>query len=611
MGSVWRARNLQLDAPVAVKLMDPAIAADESALMRFHREAHAGAAVRSPHVLQVFDHSVDERTGHPYIVMELLDGEPLSQRLSRLGRLSLEQTAAILSDVCRGLGVAHQQSIIHRDLKPDNVFLEHNQDEEIAKILDFGIAKAPQFAAGPGGHTQTGTVMGTPYYMSPEQIRGAKHVDTRSDLWSVAVIAYECVTGQRPFQADTVGGLALAICVDPITPPTRCLRVPPEVDAFFARALHRDPELRFQTARELAREFAALVRPAAPALSTGRPAATLVEPVAAPAPTRASARSQQLGALARPGSIEWSASSLHAVPLAAPAPAPPIPTAPPLAVPSYQASAWSLAKRHTLLSYGSFAVILIGVWGYSAWMQEKSMQRIERATSGALALTQAPPGTTETSVFSYLLPIGAMLVMVGVTLLRRRSARQEPSLSHLRVGELARRLGLDILEGEPGRHLMLDGWTGSTRVVLAGVVGEHRVELIYVRRTERQWWSRSLKVHFECRLLVYATSAFAPFEVIDRESPLEPVLPLSECNLGPALGAQYRVYASDPRQALGIARGLHGFEAIRDLGVHLVADGRSLAFVMQEAYPPSYVTSLGRAEHIEQALIHMARSIAP
>jgi serine/threonine-protein kinase len=265
MGSVWRAQHLDLDAPVAVKLIDPAIATSGEGLARFHREAQAAATLRSPHVVQILDRGVDGVTGQPFIVMELMEGESLASRLARQGRLTPELTARIVSHIARALGRAHEAGIVHRDLKPDNVFLIHNEDEDIAKVLDFGIAKSDRHRLDQDSQTRTGAVMGTPYYMSPEQISGSKGVDLRTDLWALGVIACECLTGRRPFDAETIGGLALKICAEPLPRPTTLAPVPPAFDAWFERAASREPSARFQSAREASDELRRALGVAAPA----------------------------------------------------------------------------------------------------------------------------------------------------------------------------------------------------------------------------------------------------------------------------------------------------------------------------------------------------------
>jgi len=205
MGSVWRAHHLTLNAPVAIKLIDPALASSPDAQARFIREAQAAAALRSPNVVQTLDFGVDD--GIPYIVMELLIGENLADRLARVGRLTPAQTARVVVDVAKAIGKAHAAEIVHRDLKPDNVFLARDEDDEVVKVVDFGVAKATGMVGASTSRTRTGAILGTPYYMSPEQAQGDKRVDWRTDLWALAVIAFECLVGRRPFEADGLGSL--------------------------------------------------------------------------------------------------------------------------------------------------------------------------------------------------------------------------------------------------------------------------------------------------------------------------------------------------------------------------------------------------------------------
>jgi eukaryotic-like serine/threonine-protein kinase len=302
MGSVWVARHQLLDSDVAVKFMEKSIAENESARQRFEREAKAAALIKSPHVVQVLDYGIEE--GSPYIAMELLDGEDLDHRLSRGGPLTLEKAYVILEQAGKALRRAHELGIVHRDLKPSNIFLSKHGDEELVKILDFGIAKDIS-ATTSASATSTGALLGSPSYMSPEQIRETKHVDHRSDIWSMGVILYEVLTGRLPFdESENIGKLLVSICTDPVLPAS--VLVPTfgvEVDRFFEKALSRDRATRFQSMAELVEAFGACagVRPARTTLLIGadkrdgkiedisETAKTLsLEPVAAKSADRAS-----------------------------------------------------------------------------------------------------------------------------------------------------------------------------------------------------------------------------------------------------------------------------------------------------------------------------------
>jgi serine/threonine-protein kinase len=269
MGSVWRADHVTLRSHVAVKLLHKSMLDSEDGLRRFLAEAQAAALLRSPHVVQILDHGVDE--GTPYIAMELLDGENLASRLATVTTLSLSQTARLVTHVARAVQKAHDAGIVHRDLKPDNVFLVKNDDEEMAKVLDFGIAKMAHGLGEPAAKVSTkeGSLLGTPYYMSPEQVRGHA-IDWRSDIWSLGVIAFECVTGRVPFQGTTVGDLLLSICTDPVPVPSSIRTLPAGFDAWFAKATARAVEARFQSAREMAEALRALAEDDVSKSTSGR-----------------------------------------------------------------------------------------------------------------------------------------------------------------------------------------------------------------------------------------------------------------------------------------------------------------------------------------------------
>jgi serine/threonine-protein kinase len=259
MGSVWLARHVDLDSLVAVKLMGKEVAATPAGTERFLREARTAASLRSPHVVQILDYGLHE--GVPFIAMELLEGESLAARLARDGRFTNWLLAEhILRQVARAVGRAHDAGIVHRDLKPGNIFLVRNDEEEIVKLLDFGIAKsASPLDAPPSSSTRTGEFLGSPVYASPEQLQASKHLDQRADIWSLGVIAYECFIGTPPFAEDTLVNLVLAVCLQPLPIPSQRGAVPPGFDAWFARACERDVTQRFQTVREASIELRRLV----------------------------------------------------------------------------------------------------------------------------------------------------------------------------------------------------------------------------------------------------------------------------------------------------------------------------------------------------------------
>jgi serine/threonine-protein kinase len=250
------AEHLSLRTNVVVKFMSRDLADSPDAIARFSREAAAASQVKSPHVVQMLDHGVGEE-GAPYIVMELLEGRDLEQHLHDSGALGASEVVGIVAQLARALMKAHDRGIFHRDIKPSNVFLlDAGGGELFVKLLDFGIAKGPEVGI-VGSTTRTGSFVGSPYYMSPEQVVGAKNIDFRTDLWSLGVVVYEALTGRKPFYADNLGALALRIHRDALPVPSQeNPALTPGVDAWFTRACAREPADRFGSAKEMAEALA-------------------------------------------------------------------------------------------------------------------------------------------------------------------------------------------------------------------------------------------------------------------------------------------------------------------------------------------------------------------
>jgi eukaryotic-like serine/threonine-protein kinase len=252
MGTVYRAVHVTLGQRVAVKLISAEHSQSVEARRRFSTEAKAVAKLRSRHVVQVYDDG-ETAEGNPYIVLELLEGETLEQRIERERDISLRDATRVVAHVGRALARAHAEGIVHRDLKPANIFLVETEDDEVgwlAKVLDFGIAKLD--GQGQSGTTQAGTVLGTPLFMSPEQVRGASSVDHRADLYSLGMCLYHMLTGEFAFYSDNYSEILVGICTLPL-PSLRAKApwVPPAVELWFQRACAKQPLERFQSADEL------------------------------------------------------------------------------------------------------------------------------------------------------------------------------------------------------------------------------------------------------------------------------------------------------------------------------------------------------------------------
>jgi eukaryotic-like serine/threonine-protein kinase len=255
MGTVWKAKHLQLDTPVAVKVLAHNRLDSVSIRARFEGEARAAAMLKGKHIVTIHDFGVEDDV--PFIVMELLEGEDLEDRLRRLGGIPIHESVRIVAEVCSALQKAHAAGLVHRDMKPSNIFLARSEEGESVKVVDFGVAKLPMKIANEESPTEVDEFLGSPIYMSPEQVRSARDVDARADLWSISVIIYRLLTGKLPFEGKTPGDLLVKVCTDPHTPPSQHHpHLPLGIDGFIQRALSKDPEDRFQNASELASSFA-------------------------------------------------------------------------------------------------------------------------------------------------------------------------------------------------------------------------------------------------------------------------------------------------------------------------------------------------------------------
>ncbi len=282
MGVVVEARHLQLYTKVAIKFLLPTNLEKRDAMARFAREARAAARLKSEHVARVLDVGTLE-SGAPYMVMEYLVGSELSTWLRQRGALPVEDAVEILLQIAEALAEAHASGIVHRDLKPTNLFIVERRDGGAhVKVLDFGISKMAEEGV---DATQTATILGSPLYMSPEQMRSAKAVDPRSDIWSLGVIFFEMLTGERPFEGDTLTELILKVTSE-VPRPVRRLRpeLPAAVAAVISRCLEKDRRNRFQSVTELA----VALEPFAPYsfVTSSRPVTSLVPSGPNPPPAR-------------------------------------------------------------------------------------------------------------------------------------------------------------------------------------------------------------------------------------------------------------------------------------------------------------------------------------
>ncbi|HTQ04603.1 MAG TPA: serine/threonine-protein kinase [Polyangiaceae bacterium] len=253
MGFVVAAWHLELDQPVALKLLNADVFEQGEAAARFRREVRAAARIKSEHVCRVIDVGAVEG-GAPYMVMELLEGNNLEEELQRRGSIPVAEAVSYMLEAVEALAEAHASGIVHRDLKPANLFIARRADRSrLLKVLDFGISKSMIDSHGPGDMslTKTGVIIGSPLYMSPEQMRSTKDADTLSDIWALGAILFQLVTGRPPYEGETIPELCAKLFTEDAPPPSAVRTgLPAALDVVLHRALAREPTRRFQTVAE-------------------------------------------------------------------------------------------------------------------------------------------------------------------------------------------------------------------------------------------------------------------------------------------------------------------------------------------------------------------------
>ncbi len=271
MGAVYMGEHPLIGKRVAVKVLLEELVANEMLVTRFFHEAKAANDIRHQNIVDILDFGKLDKEGGGkvvYLVMELLEGKSLATRLDLSPPLSHDEVRHILAQCCSGLAASHAKGIIHRDLKPDNLFLvRRGGDENFVKILDFGIAKLTATSSTPNAKTRTGTLIGTPAYMSPEQCAGRGNIDARSDVYSLGIVMYEMLTGTVPFKGEGFGDIVVAQLTEtPKKPSEVRAGIPPELDAIVMKAIEKEVDGRFQSMEELG---VALADPATFARSPG------------------------------------------------------------------------------------------------------------------------------------------------------------------------------------------------------------------------------------------------------------------------------------------------------------------------------------------------------
>jgi serine/threonine protein kinase len=418
MATVYRARHLAFDEIRAIKVVASRLSDDEDFLKRFRNEAVVARRLHHPHAVRVEDFDTTE-DGRPFIVMEYVDGLNLREKIRRDGAVSLRRSVTIARQVASALAAAHDIGIVHRDIKPDNILLTGSGDAEVAKVLDFGIAKVKEgFAGGPEAvATRTGTVVGTPQYISPEQAIGRRgdELDGRADLYSLGVVLYEMVTGRLPFESDTAMGIILQHLQTPPRPPHELrpdLGIPEHLSAVLLQSLQKDRDRRFRTAAAMVAALDAVLALPLPERAAAVPFATPPpQRPATPRPVPADIEDRETRALPRTppaGSPDTGAAiamGAAAAPLlSSPPPGltlPPVPATPPPAGPTPPPMSRTLPPLPMPTQIGSYGPkkkrrrwIFWAIAGFFFWaifIKEDSRTRRARETPSPSPSAEAAP----------------------------------------------------------------------------------------------------------------------------------------------------------------------------------------------------------------------------